>query len=82
MVRSATVDADVGGQDPARDVPEVKGMPYTKSGLQVEQRAAQGRMRKPGMNDRQVAIVFGCRDLGATAAPTVLRGVARIEVSR
>jgi len=59
-------------------------MPYTKSGLQVEQRAAQGRMRKPGMSDRQAAIGFalGCRDLSATVAPTVLRGVARIGVSR
>jgi hypothetical protein len=84
MVRLVTLDDNVGGQHPAHDLPEVKGMPYTKSNLQIEQHASRGRMRQPGMSDRQVAIefAFGCRDLGATAAPTVLRGVARIGVSR
>jgi hypothetical protein len=84
MVRPATVDGDVGGQDPARCLPEVNGMPYTKSNLQVEHCASRGKMRKPGMSDRQVAIEFaiGCRELGTTAARTGRLGVAGIGVSR
>lgn len=59
-------------------------MPYTKSNLQVGQRASRGRMRKPGTSDRQAAIkfAFGCRELGTTAAPTVCRGAAGIGLSR
>jgi hypothetical protein len=84
MVRLATLDDNVGGQHPAHDLPEVKGMPYTKSNLQIEQHASRGRIRKPGMSDRQVAIefAFGCRELCATAAPIVRRYAAGPGVPR
>jgi hypothetical protein len=84
MIRLITLDAGVGGQNPAHDLPQVKGMPYTKSNLQVEQRGSQGRMRKPRIRDRQVTIefAFGCRELGATAAAIVRRCAAGTGVSR